>query len=222
MTAVALAKDRAAPPLTVGVTGNGSAALGFWLDDAGGTSVSADAAASVGCAGADAALADDDLTEAEITRLAALPSLQYDRERFIVAKRFGVRVGTLDGEVSAARKQIGGSDGKQGSAIQLPEPEPWHEPVEGDALLASLSSHIRRYVVMDERAADAVALWAIHTYLLDATNITPRLAVVSPEKRCGKTTLLDVLAHLARRSLKAANLSTAVAFRVVERVAQRC
>jgi putative DNA primase/helicase len=69
---------------------------------------------------------------------------------------------------------------------------------------------------MDNRAADAVALWAVHTHLMSATSITPRLAITSPTKRCGKTTLLDVLARLVWRPLPTADVTAAALFRSVE------
>ena len=47
--------------------------------------------------------------------------------------------------------------------------------------------------------------------------ITPRLAILSPVLRCGKTTLLDVLAALVYRPLPAANCSASSIFRVVEK-----
>ena len=46
--------------------------------------------------------------------------------------------------------------------------------------------------------------------------ISPRLAITSPEKQCGKTTLLDVLSSIVCRPLAAANASAAAIFRVVE------
>ena len=46
--------------------------------------------------------------------------------------------------------------------------------------------------------------------------ISPRLAVRSPMKRCGKTTLLDVLGCLVMKALPTANVSAAALFRVVE------
>ena len=54
------------------------------------------------------------------------------------------------------------------------------------------------------------------TYLLDAFETSPRLAITAPQKRCGKTTLLSVLYQLTWRPLAAANLTPAVAFRVIE------
>ena len=60
------------------------------------------------------------------------------------------------------------------------------------------------------------ALWVVHTYLLDCFGISPRLAITSPEKGCGKTTPLDVLSQLVWRPLPTANASAAAIFRVVE------
>jgi putative DNA primase/helicase len=62
----------------------------------------------------------------------------------------------------------------------------------------------------------ATALWVLHTYLIACFVISPRLAVTSPEKGCGKTTLLDILSRLVRRALSAANVTPAAIFRVVE------
>jgi hypothetical protein len=56
----------------------------------------------------------------------------------------------------------------------------------------------------------------VHTYLLDVIHITPRLAITSPEKQCGKTTLLDVLLPIVWRPLPAANATAASLFRTIE------
>jgi putative DNA primase/helicase len=97
-----------------------------------------------------------------------------------------------------------------------PEPETWPDPVDGVVLLDALSDAFKRHVVIAEHSRDLAALWAVHTYLLDAFMITPRLAVRSVVKRCGKTTSLDVLGRLVYRPLPAANISAAAVFRVVE------
>jgi energy-coupling factor transporter ATP-binding protein EcfA2 len=49
-------------------------------------------------------------------------------------------------------------------------------------------------------AADAIALWVLHTWLVNNFNMSPRLAIASPTKGCGKTTLLRLLNHIARRA----------------------
>lgn len=151
----------------------------------------------------------------EISQLANLDKLEYELERKGAAKRLNVRAPALDRLVAAERDQF--DDGsKQGRALSLPEPEPWPEPVDGAELLRTLSAIIRRHVVLPDHFADTAALWVLHTYLLDAFGISPRLAITSPEKGCGKTTLLDVLSRLVMRPLPTANATASAIFRVVE------
>ncbi len=74
-----------------------------------------------------------------------------------------------------------------GSDLLLAMPQPWAEQVDGVTLVAEIESAIAAHAMLPEGAAVAMALWIIHTYCLGAAAITPRLAIVSPTKRCGKT-----------------------------------
>ena len=69
----------------------------------------------------------------------------------------------------------------------------------------------------DEHAALTAALWALFAHCHDAFWISPILVISSPEKRCGKTTLLRALSNLVPRSIPSSNISPAVLFRVIER-----
>ncbi len=84
------------------------------------------------------------------------------------------------------------------------------------ALLSAISDAIHKYVVLSKEDADASALWCTHTFAFDVFPCTPRLAITSPEKRCGKTTLLDVVEALTARPLQSSNISAAAVFRTVE------
>ena len=150
----------------------------------------------------------------EVDRLAALDVPRYERERKQAAKFLQIRAPVLDSLVMAARQSS--DDGKQGRVLSFPELKPWPKQINGSDLLDVLASVIRRHVVMSDHSADAAALWVVHTHMLQCLGISPRLAVVSPEKGCGKTTLLDVLARLVARPLSTANASSAAIFRVVE------
>jgi Protein of unknown function (DUF3631) len=72
-------------------------------------------------------------------------------------------------------------------------------------------------VVLPAGGADAEALWVVHTYALDETTVSPILALQSPQKRCGKTTNLQILSALAARALSCSNITPAAIFRTVER-----
>ncbi|NIU06397.1 MAG: hypothetical protein GWO40_19315 [Gammaproteobacteria bacterium] len=83
-------------------------------------------------------------------------------------------------------------------------------------MLDSMTGAIRDHIVLPVHAAETAALWAVHCHIFDATDVTPRLALLSPHKRCGKTTLLGVLSRLVPRPLLAANVTAAAVFRTVE------
>lgn len=99
-----------------------------------------------------------------------------------------------------------------------PEPvDPHPEPVRGDELLRELHNIFSKYVILPEHTAVALSLWTLHTYMLDAAEATPILAIESPEPRCGKTTLVSVASECSHASMAASNISPAALFRCIER-----
>jgi putative DNA primase/helicase len=151
-------------------------------------------------------------SQKEIDRLAVLSRLKYEEQRKAIAKSIGISVTGLDAAVGEVRRSTGG----QGKPLDLPEPKPWETAVEGKDLLLGLIAAVQRYMVMDETEVVATALWIIHCHAFRAFDITPRLAITSPEKQCGKTTLLDVLSLLVPRRLLTANVGAAATFRAIE------
>lgn len=107
-------------------------------------------------------------------------------------------------------------DPGSGAALNLPEPEPWPVAVDGAQLFADLAAVVRRHVICSAEQADAVALWVVFTHAIGGARIAPKLAVTSPTPRCGKSTLLAVLALLVPRPLVASNISPAAVYRAIE------
>ncbi len=103
-----------------------------------------------------------------------------------------------------------------GSVQTLSDPEPWPEPVDGARLLAELVTTYTRFVALPSGGATVLALWTLHSHAHDAALVSPTLGVTSPVKRCGKTTLLQLLFGLTPRPLLTSNITTASLFRVVE------
>jgi putative DNA primase/helicase len=162
--------------------------------------------------------ADEDADELdadkEIARLAKLRPVDYERERKEAAARLNVRASILDKLVAAERPSD--SVPGQGRRLELSEPEPWPEPVNGARLLDEIARAVREYIVLEAADADTIALWVIHTHCLEAFSISPRLAITSPVPRCGKTTVMDVLRPLVLRPLKTASITAAAVYRTVE------
>lgn len=82
-----------------------------------------------------------------------------------------------------------------------------------DETLAALT----RYVALPSpEAADATALWLAATHAQTAWEHAPRLAIVSPEKRCGKSRLIDVGEMLSHGPVVTVNISPAALVRTIE------
>ena len=153
----------------------------------------------------------------EVARLAGLDAAAYEVERKTVAKSLDVRASVLDKLVKAARQENGpDDDGKQGRKLELPEIEPWHEPVDGQELISGLQGAICRHVILSNDEALACALWVLHAHAHDWFFISPKLHISSPEKQCGKSTLLGVLGPMVPRHLPTENITAAALFRTIE------
>ena len=109
-------------------------------------------------------------------------------------------------------------EAKQGSgaALAFENPEPWPGTVNGSDLLDSFAEKLRAHVSMDTHALTVCALWALLTWVYDSFDILPLLVIRSPEKGCGKTTLLDVLSRLVARPLPASSITASGIFRTIE------
>jgi putative DNA primase/helicase len=154
---------------------------------------------------------------AELDRLALLSPFEYGRERIAVAERFQVAVRLLDREIDERKKSLipNGNTGS-GQRLILSDIEPATEPVSGSALLSALTGTLANYVILPEHAPLAIALWILRAYLDDMFDTSPRLSLTSPEKRCGKTTVLEFLEHVVPRPLSLSNIAPAVLFRTIE------
>jgi hypothetical protein len=89
--------------------------------------------------------------------------------------------------------------------------------VEGAALLDEIYEHVRRFVNLTVVQALIVSLWVVHTYVIAAADATPYLAITSPEKRSGKTRLLEVLASLVAIAWMTGGVSAAALYRKIDR-----
>ncbi|MBN1443107.1 MAG: DUF3631 domain-containing protein [Planctomycetes bacterium] len=123
----------------------------------------------------------------------------------------------VDAALRGASGDASASGGAAHDCVLFEEVEPWPEPVDGAQLLDVLAREARRHLVLPGGAAEALAIWILFTHVHDAFTISPRLAITSPEKRCGKTRTLELLQAAVHRPLSASNISCAAVYRSVER-----
>jgi hypothetical protein len=162
-----------------------------------------------------------DATELEphVVNAAALLSRgDLDRCKKKLADALGIGVRTFEGLVKEARTK--GQQGDEASAAETgfedDTLDPWEETVDGDALLQEILALINRHVILNTAQSVAVACWIIFAYGFESMRICPQLLINSPSKRCGKSTLLELIMCLVPRPLPAANISSAAMFRSIE------
>ncbi|BEL09193.1 DUF3631 domain-containing protein [Actinoplanes sichuanensis] len=86
----------------------------------------------------------------------------------------------------------------------------------GADLLDEVRVAVIRYVQLPtEHVEVAITLWIAASHAVSALHTAPRLAIRSPEKRCGKSRLLDLVGALSRNAMPTANISAAVLYRVM-------
>jgi putative DNA primase/helicase len=153
--------------------------------------------------------------EAILDELAQLSPIAYDQCRRDKAKLLNIRVTALDGEVAKRRPQTAQPDA-QGTQVIFETPQLWLLEVQGADLLDELAKVYNEHLILLDGGAEALALWTVHTYTYEASNITPRLGITSPLRRCGKTRVLEALSLTCPRVLLSSNATPAAIFRAIE------
>lgn len=89
--------------------------------------------------------------------------------------------------------------------------------IDGAALLNRIEKEaLEEYLFIGREQRTAVVLWAAFSHAFDAFTISPMLLITSPEKRCGKTTLLLILRDLVRDAHQASSASAASLYHIIE------
>lgn len=89
-------------------------------------------------------------------------------------------------------------------------------PIDGATLLDQARDAIRTYVILPtEHDLNAVTLWIAATHGQPAFSAAPRLVIRAPEKRCGKSRLLDLVEALCHDPLITVNASPPAIYRSI-------
>jgi len=91
---------------------------------------------------------------------------------------------------------------------------PFNGTVHIEQLADQAFEYLGQHLVISEEERIAIVLWIISSYTYDSFSIYPRLAAISPERRCGKSTLLTSVEALLKYPVMASNMSAATIVRV--------
>ena len=85
-------------------------------------------------------------------------------------------------------------------------------------LLGDICEFLRRFIIFEsDRQPIICALWVAHTWVIDAFDFTAYLNIGSPEKRAGKTQLLECFNRLVRKPWLTLSVTEAVLFREIDK-----
>ena len=109
-------------------------------------------------------------------------------------------------------------DGKTAKDHSADDTRAGNAPPEKDFNALELVHYlIESYCDMKEHEAVAVALWILHTHVYSQFGVTPRLALTSPVRGCGKATLLRLIELLAAKPERMVAVTAAVIYRLIDR-----
>lgn len=154
----------------------------------------------------------DDL-RSRLNALAEMDPVDRELKRHSISKEFNVRLSFIDKWISDIEKE----EQQAGKKDIVDEIKPLERSVDGAELLSSLKQKLLKYVILPGGVAEPIAAWIVLTYCYVSFRILPMLGICSPVKRCGKTTLLEILQSSVNKGLTASNISPAAVFRTIEK-----
>jgi hypothetical protein len=101
--------------------------------------------------------------------------------------------------------------------LVVEESVPYVAPVadETGVLIQEAVDFINEFVYLSQEQALACALWTLHTWSIDAADVTPYINIEAPEKESGKTRLLLTLKALVKNEFSTLDTSRAYIYRKV-------
>lgn len=152
--------------------------------------------------------------EEAVARLAKLTLIEYAQVRKQEAGKLNIPVGFLDSAIKN-RQQLVAVNLDKKSELEAGI-NSWEYEVNGNVIADEIRSLIEKHAILSKHQITVLVLWVFGTYCIDAFGIFPKLLITSPDKRCGKTTVLSVLRSVVNRALVASNVTPSAMFRSVE------
>ena len=99
---------------------------------------------------------------------------------------------------------------------EAPDVEPPEvEEIDGAAVLKQVEQYLKNYVILHDKAYFPLAVWIVLTYCYEEFNCFAYLAILSPERECGKSRLMEVIETLVYKAWYGITPSPAAIYRML-------
>lgn len=130
-----------------------------------------------------------------------------DKDAYKAGKKSFVKTMTdgVDGLTDSQAKALVGAirrafmEEKRIKAPYEVDPEPWSEEVSVLDVVREIESIIRRVMYIEPHYVTAAAYFCLATWFAGYVEYAPYMVITSPDKRCGKSTLIRLMMKLVRR-----------------------
>jgi hypothetical protein len=102
-------------------------------------------------------------------------------------------------------------------AGDMPDDNAWPADKPAPPALDLIQEMLIRHLHLTGHEFTALALWTAHTFFYNQFSHTPRLALISPVRGCGKSTVLKILKALCFKPQKLNHTTPASLFRMIDR-----
>jgi hypothetical protein len=145
----------------------------------------------------------------ELKQIAKQPTVTHALRLQELAKR-------LDADIEGLREQLQYFIVPDEVADE-PQITPWAEPVDTRALLNELVAQLRRFVIVNDDNALAVATWILFAWCHEVARYSPPLLITSADIGSGKSALATVAGRLCPRLNRNVEMTAAGFFRTIDR-----
>ena len=92
-----------------------------------------------------------------------------------------------------------------------------HSPNNIISTVNIIAEELQRHIIFENETHHfAISLWVAGTYLMDDWGLYPKLYINSPERECGKTSLLCIIEAFACNARMAASITPSAFYRIIE------
>jgi hypothetical protein len=122
------------------------------------------------------------------------------------------------GFVEPASLEVIGEDNKPLTQAEILRNELFNSKSDSKNALDKVDEFLRKVLILQsDHDYSALTLWIAYCYSITRFTFAPRLCFWSPEKRCGKSLALEVVANLLPNPLMTSSISSAALFRILDK-----